>query len=200
MDTLKYIADKFNVDITTRPPLQLPISRDTLAVLFGELGFTLGAEVGVERGLYSEVLCKSNPQLKLYSIDAWQPYHDYRLHVSKDKLDGFYEQTKERMAPYNCTLVKAFSVDAAKMFEDGTFDFVYIDANHEFIWIAEDINAWLPKVRSGGIISGHDYLRARDGKYKCHVKDVVQAWAYSHAVSPWFFTHEYCASWFWVVA
>ena len=199
MDALAYLKDKFNLDYSTRPPTELHIDRNDLAVIFAELGFTLGAEIGVERGLYSEVLCRSNPNLKLFSIDSWEPYPDYRVHVSKDKIDSFYDQTKARMAPYNCTMIKAFSVDAAKMFEDGTFDFVYIDANHTFIYIAEDINAWLPKVRPGGIISGHDYLRAKEGKYKCHVKDVVQAWAYSHSVSPWFYTYEHCQSWFWVV-
>lgn len=199
MDALTYLKDKFHLDYSTRPPTRLPIKRESLAVIFAELGFTLGAEIGVERGLYSEVLCKANPNLKLYSVDSWQPYHDYRIHVSKDKLDSFYDQTKERMSPYNCTMVKGFSVDVSRQFEDGTFDFVYIDANHEFIYIAEDINAWVRKVRPGGILAGHDYLRAKEGKYKCHVKDVVQAWAYSHSVSPWFFTSERCPSWFWVV-
>jgi len=199
MDALAYLKDKFNLDYSTRPPTRLRISREGLASIFAELGFTLGAEIGVERGLYSEVLCKANPQLKLYSVDSWQPYSDYRIHVSKDKLDSFYDQTKERMAPYNCTMVKGFSVDVAKKFEDGTFDFVYIDANHEFVYIADDINAWVHKVRPGGILAGHDYFRAKEGKYKCHVKDVVQAWAYSHSVSPWFFTTERRPSWFWVV-
>lgn len=49
------------------------------------------------------------------------------------------------------------SLEAASSFEDGTIDAVFIDAAHTFDSVKEDIDAWLPKVRPGGIIAGHDY-------------------------------------------
>lgn len=202
MDPVEFIINRFKVDrlTTPKPPYFLRISREHgFPELLRDLGYKVGAEIGVERGLFSERLCKVIPGLKLYSIDAWSPYRDYRIHVSREKLDGFYEVAKERLAPYNATLIREFSTKAAEKFEDGSLDFVYIDANHDFSHVTEDINAWARKVRPGGIVSGHDYLRKRSGLYICHVKDVVQAWAYSHSVDPWFVvSHDKCPSWMWV--
>ena len=49
------------------------------------------------------------------------------------------------------------SVDAAKLYDDGSLDLVFIDAGHEFDHVVADIKAWLPKVRPYGFIAGHDY-------------------------------------------
>ena len=48
------------------------------------------------------------------------------------------------------------------LFEDNFFDFVYIDANHEFPFIFEDINNWYPKVKGGGLLGGHDFYHGYD--------------------------------------
>jgi len=200
METLEFILDRFKLKSGMRPPIFLSISRENgYPELLRDLDFKVGAEIGVERGYYSETLCKHIPGLKLYSVDPWKAYRGYRIHVSQSKIDGFYDEAKTRLAPYNATLVREFSVDAAKQFEDGSLDFVYIDGNHDFVNIAMDLHAWTPKVRAGGIISGHDYIRKRGGKYTCHVKDVIQAWAYSHAINPWFVVqHDKSPSWFWI--
>lgn len=58
----------------------------------------------------------------------------------------------------NVILVRKLSIEAAKDFEDGSLDWVYIDASHLYDEIKVDIEVWYPKVRSGGIVSGHDYL------------------------------------------
>ena len=49
------------------------------------------------------------------------------------------------------------SMEAVKKIEDGSLDLVFIDADHRYEAVKEDIIAWLPKIRKGGIISGHDY-------------------------------------------
>ena len=49
------------------------------------------------------------------------------------------------------------SIEAAKQYEDETFDFVYIDASHHYDFVKSDILAWYPKVKKGGYIGGHDY-------------------------------------------
>lgn len=209
-ETLEYIAsihdDQYlgifeRVDLDQRPPIVFPnMTRKHLSRLFRKLGFKIGVEVGVEQGLYSECLSKCNPGVKLYSIDAWIAYKGYRDHVSQEKLDGFFEKTKERLAPYNCEVLKAWSMEAVKQFEDRSLDFAYIDGNHEFQRVTNDIAEWSKKVRRGGIVSGHDFKRFT-GNYTCHVKDVVQAWAYAHGIKPWFVLGEggkRTPSWFWV--
>lgn len=176
----------------------LPISRDDLAVLFKELGFRVGAEIGVERAVYSETLCKANPALNLHGIDPLVPYKGYREHVSKDKMDEFYDEVMKRMEPYNYNFHRLFSHQAVDFFENELFDFVYIDANHEFQSVTNDIAGWGKKVRKGGIIAGHDFTRNKKKDYKCHVKDVVHAWTYAHGIKPWFITSDKSPSWFWV--
>ena len=128
-------------------------NRTELAKHFQDLGFKVGAEIGVLAGHYSKVLCTTIPHLKLYCIDSWgmgenrkKPYHL-----------KMYEQAKVRLAPYNTKIIYKFSMDAIKDFDDNSLDFVYIDANHEPQFVTEDIREWSKKVRTGGIVSGHDY-------------------------------------------
>jgi len=41
--------------------------------------------------------------------------------------------------------------------EDASLDFCFIDGDHRYEAVKEDIIAWTPKLRKGGILSGHDY-------------------------------------------
>jgi hypothetical protein len=154
-------------------------NRDKLAEYFAELGFNIGAEIGVERGYFSEVLCKVNPNLKLYCIDAWQTYSGYRDHTRQDKLEKYYEETKQRLAPYNCEIIRDWSLDAANKIQDNSLDFAYLDANHDFRHVIEDIDTWSKKVRKGGIVAGHDYNRHRSS-IECQVKDAIDAWGHAY--------------------
>lgn len=188
VNTLDYIVQKFKLNPDQRQPVEIPnTDRNTLASLFGELGFKMGAEIGVELGIYAETLCKRNPGVHLYAVDAWAAYAGYRDHVSQGKLDGFYEQVKERLAPYHCELIREFSMDAVKRFAPNSLDFVYIDANHEFRYVAEDLAEWSKVVRPGGIVAGHDYCkRTVSQPYSCHVVEVVQAYTQAYHIRPWF--------------
>ena len=121
----------------------------------------IGAEIGVEEGVYSEVICKNINVRKLYSIDAWKTYREYRDHTSRSKLDRFYRIAKIRMEPYNCDLIRKFSRDAVGDFMDESLDFVYIDANHAYKYVYEDMTVWSKKVKKGGIVAGHDYIKRK---------------------------------------
>ena len=48
------------------------------------------------------------------------------------------------------------SSEAAEYFEDGYFDFVFLDGDHSYDGVTRDLIAWFPKVKSGGYIGGHD--------------------------------------------
>ena len=190
-------------------PIEIPnFGRDNLASLFAELGFKSGAEIGVETGAYSEILLKNNPGLKLYSIDPWKAYEGFRDYTVQDKLDSLYKESKARLAPYpNSKIIRKFSMDAVKDFADSSLDFVYIDGNHSFLNIANDIVEWSKKIRTGGIISGHDYVRHRP-HMNIHVKQVVNAYTDAYSVKPWFVLGSYeeipgqirdnSRSWMWV--
>jgi hypothetical protein len=55
-------------------------------------------------------------------------------------------------------MVRASSKKASEMFEDESLDFIFIDANHAYDFVVEDINLWFPKLKKGGVFSGHDYI------------------------------------------
>ena len=57
----------------------------------------------------------------------------------------------------NIHKVKKSSVEASKDFKDGSLDLVYIDAAHDYESVKQDILTWLPKIKKGGFIAGHDY-------------------------------------------
>ncbi len=147
-------------------------TRSDLAKHFAELGFKVGAEIGVLSGSYSAELCKQNPDLKLYCVDTWD--------LTPSRYEGYrerkYQQAVDTLKPYNCELVKAASLDAVKDFEDQSLDFVYIDANHTFDHIMRDLIEWSYKVKKGGIVSGHDYGNSRN----CGVKDAVDVYTKQH--------------------
>lgn len=214
MNTLEFICRKWNLSLKKASPT-MPIAIPNasrgldLPELFREAGFRVGAEIGVECGLYSEVLCRLIPGLKLYAVDCWKEHQGYRTHVSQKQLDGFYQEALERVKPYDCTLIREWSVEASKQFEDGSLDFVYIDAGHDFANVVKDIAAWLPKIRKGGIISGHDYRMRKSKTSKQHVVQAVKAWTDCYQVSPWFILgrrekipgerRDSNRSWMWVV-
>jgi hypothetical protein len=187
MSTLDYIRDKYDLNLDQRMPVEIPdVDRKDLAALFAELGFNVGAEIGTERAAYAETLCKANPNLTLYCVDPWKHYSGYRDHVSQRKLDSFYEITKEKMKPYDCRIIRKFSVEAAELFRGRTLDFVYIDANHDLQNVVNDLYAWWPKVKMGGIIAGHDFVRRKQSGYGCMVVEAVTAFTEAFHVRPWF--------------
>lgn len=213
MKSLEYLLNKFNittlVDYKGRPIREIRLenfTRNDLAKLFAEYDCEFGAEIGVERGLYSEVLLKANPHLHLALVDPLKAYHGYREHVSQQKMDGFYIEVCDRLFQYDGAnegrqswrFYREFSMDAVKEFPDNSLDFVYIDGNHDFLNTTMDIEAWSKKVKKGGIVAGHDYNRNKKKDYHCHVKDVVQGWTYAYDIHPYFITSDKSPSWFWV--
>lgn len=138
-------------------------SRLELAAYFSKAGFKVGAEIGVFDGYFSEHLCKTISGLKLYSVDAWQVYPGYRDHKFEESMRNAEAKARERLAPFDVEIIKKFSMDAVKNFEDGSLDFVYIDGNHEYRFVKEDIEEWAKKVRKGGVVAGDDYYMTRAG-------------------------------------
>ena len=165
-------------------PAEIPnCSRDDLPQFFVDMGFKVGAEIGVWNGEFSEMFCKLG--LKHYAIDPWMGYSGY-VAAGKNRLEAKYEQTKKRLLPYkNCTIIRKTSMDALSNFKDGSLDYVYIDGNHGFRYIAEDILEWPKKVRKGGVISGHDYVYFPDST-DSYVKYVVDTYTQAFNIQNWY--------------
>lgn len=180
-------------------PVEIPdCDRNDLPKLFTELGFKVGVEIGVYKGHYSEVLCQAG--LKLYAIDPWLVYKDYAwLRSDQDEMERMYQRAKKRLAFYNCTIIRMTSMEAVKLFDDGSLDFVYIDGNHGFKSVTEDIYEWSKKVKIGGIISGHDYYNDEKRKFHSDVKYVLDNYTKAAHIKNWFvLKKDKDTSWFWI--
>ncbi len=172
--------------------------REILPVLFDKMGLKKGAEIGVEKGKFSKVLCDLNPGVELFCIDAWDTIPGYREHVTQEQLDGFQRETAERLEGYNAHIIKGYSLDRVKEFDDESLDFVYIDGNHDFQNVVNDVIEWSKKVRTGGVISGHDYTDRVTGVRNDTVA-VLDAYTKAFKIEPWFVLKgDRSSSWFWV--
>lgn len=161
IDPRKHLLKKYNIKTDV---IEIPnVTRDDLAEFFYDLNLKKGAEIGVAAGEYSEIIMKANPQLQImWGVDPHEPYKGYKDFVRLGTFDKLEKEAHDRLDKYpNYYFNKKFSLDAAKDFQDGTLDFVYIDANHSEPYVTQDIEAWTPKVRSGGIVAGHDYARIK---------------------------------------
>jgi predicted O-methyltransferase YrrM len=188
MKNLDYVLMKFDIGYNkrTKMPIEVPqIGRHGLAELFRELDFKKGAEIGVYRGEYSEVLAKANPEAKLYSIDPWRPHPEYTAFIKKETFEQAYAEASQRLAPYNCELIKKKSLEAVKDFEDESLDYVYIDGDHSLQACINDIVEWSKKVKTGGIIALHDYIKHRTRSI-IHVYEAVNCYTEVYKIRPWF--------------
>jgi predicted O-methyltransferase YrrM len=112
-----------------------------------------GVETMVEVGSWTgESAAVFSPLVvRLICVDPWD---DYKGESGKDILAEFLK----RMGPFNnVEMLRMTSVEAACHFADGQIDAVYIDGRHDYENVKADILAWKPKVKTGGIIAGHDY-------------------------------------------
>lgn len=165
-------------------------NRENLAVLFNELGYRVGAEIGVARGVYSEVLHKAIPGLRLICVDPWETVatrgRDYR------QLLAMFRDAEQRLVNYDCDFLKMTSEQAVNSVEDGSLDFVFIDGSHTFDATMFDLLFWTKKVKPGGMVAGHDLCMAWVG-----VPIAVEAYVRSRNVSPWYCTDEQVPTYFW---
>jgi hypothetical protein len=115
-------------------------------------------EVGVWKGrsaaFMGTEIVNSGKRITLYAVDAFTTTHDGAGSRDETRL----AEVRRTLNPLTCvTVVPSLSVDAAANFPNGSLDFVFIDADHSYEGVRRDIEAWLPKVKPGGLLAGDDY-------------------------------------------
>jgi predicted O-methyltransferase YrrM len=116
------------------------------------------AEIGSYAGVSSEVLALHCT--KLHCIDTWEDWnHDGIIFQAMELFDNM------RSLYTHIDKLHMRGEEAAKLFPDGHFDLVYIDASHWYNDVMSDINTWLPKIKNGGYLAGHDYIEGIDVLY-----------------------------------
>lgn len=131
--------------------------RPAYAYIKSKLGNNLrGAEIGICEGWNADYVLDGISLQKFYMIDPYT-YFDFSLN-SVEEFDRQYKLVINKYGKLpNVEVLRKTSEEASRMIPDGDLDFVYIDANHFYPYVKQDIDLWWPKVHSGGILCGHDY-------------------------------------------
>ncbi len=119
----------------------------------------VGAEIGVASGVNASTILKFLNMQELILIDPWErainnneDREKYLFHKNRYEttLAKFSNNTKVK-------IIKKFSIEAAEMFDDQYFDFIYIDGDHEYEAVIKDLYAYYPKLKQFGVMCGDDY-------------------------------------------
>jgi glycosyltransferase involved in cell wall biosynthesis len=160
----EWVAQSLLVGSTMRPPDGPTLSRrEEFGELLNRLRLTGEAvEVGVLRGEFSRTLLDSWRGQTLHLVDPWRRLDGYRdiANLSDEDHERCLRDVEKRLTPHQgrFAIHRKLSLEAASDFADRSLDFVYVDANHERLAVASDLAVWFPKIRSGGVLAGHDYL------------------------------------------
>ncbi len=133
--------------------------------LINELDFKKFVEIGICRCRNMSFILQNTNLSEYWAIDPWVVFdgcYGTFKGIPQENWDSWYAKACRHMLYYpQLRVIRATSILAANMFPNGYLDFVYIDGDHTYEAVKDDINAWLPKVRKGGIIGGHDYNHRR---------------------------------------
>ena len=146
------------------PPVRL---REDLGNILHQLGKKVGAELGVQQGVFANQIMRRWKDVDEYvMVDIWAYQENYVdvANLNNYKQNIFYEKSKavgEALVRENIlkklTICRNFTTVCATQFPDHYFDFVYVVARHDYKAVLEDLRAWWPKLKRGGIFAGHDY-------------------------------------------
>lgn len=145
---------------------------DALVIYAKDIGAKRIVEVGCKDGKTTAHLLANLPEAEVVAIDPWAPLpnqaEDYSDHDFAKIEKDFWErcgQHRDRVK-----MLKMTSLEAATQVEDGSQDLIFIDAGHDEPNCSADIEAWFPKVRPGGMLSGHDYQQKFPGVMRAVAK------------------------------
>lgn len=116
-----------------------------------------GCEIGTHKGINALQILKHLNIKKLVLIDSWENYGDYKEYGSEN-LSLLMLKSKKLLKNYldRIEFKKAYSHHVANIFPSEQFDFIYIDSNHKYKYVKQDIEDYYPKIKKGGVLCGHD--------------------------------------------
>lgn len=130
-------------------------------------------ELGVFDGKFSKMILENLTPKKLYLVDPWEIGNDKNggdekygdqigdlptSYSNNNHLEIVKNNFQAEIGDNIIEIIKKFSYDAVKLFPDNYFDFIYIDACHLYNCVKSDLIDYLPKLKNGGLMCGHDYI------------------------------------------
>jgi predicted O-methyltransferase YrrM len=120
----------------------------------------VGIEIGCQEAISSDYFLNELPNLKLYSIDPYKEYTDWHGGIyAQHYQDSLFNHVGQKLSKFKdrFLLLRMTSDTAIRAFLDDSVDFIFIDGLHTYDQVLKDCKNYYPKLKSGGLISGHDY-------------------------------------------
>lgn len=139
--------------------------REDFGVICEAQKFEVGVEIGVQVAVFSEhVLTHWRSNKRYYLVDMWRQQSNYSdgANVNNDEQEKKYQIAQRRMKRFaeKTVFMRNDSLSAALLVPDDSVDFIYVDARHDYCGVTEDLFAWWPKLKKGGLLAGHDFFTA----------------------------------------
>ncbi len=169
---VSFVLDRceYNNDYDNKLKLVIPPmgDRGEIGDLLQHENFKIGVELGVQSGEFSKsVLAKWSICEKYVLVDLWKPLENYAdsANVDQNRHDRRFAKLMERMENYKnkIEICRNYTTICAQNYPSDYFDFVYVDARHDYKGISVDLHDWWPKLRMGGIMAGHDFVEQSEG-------------------------------------
>jgi len=119
-------------------------------------------EIGSYCGESGEIIASTFPNSTLNCVDPWEKYTEegstYDLNEQEivlNEAEIIFDSVLARHP--NMRKNKMPSLKYAELILPESIDFIYIDGNHQYTSVKEDLNVWSTKIKQGGVIAGHDY-------------------------------------------
>ena len=159
---------------------------------------SVGAEVGTFEGYNALGITRFCAPKKLYCVDPYRKYDcvvagfdGYMSRFTQEQWDELFGRTQLKLIGKPVEFIRETSVEGAKLIPN-ELDYVYLDGDHSVEAVIKDLDTWYPKVRSGGLIGGHDANEPSviQGLAEWIYKDGKYAGNVHYLWSDWWFTKE----------
>lgn len=149
-------------------PIRPIRNREEIGNVLEEEGFKIGVELGVQRGVFtSQTLSRWKSCESYLLVDIWQPLENYADLSNKDQSgqDKNYQETLKNTAKWKdkIQICRNLTTVCAAVHNTTKFDYIYVDARHDYKGVLRDLEDWWPLLREGGIMAGHDFVTQKEG-------------------------------------
>jgi hypothetical protein len=193
-----------NSKMALHPMVASMDSRDLFGHALKMMGHNAGTfvEVGVNRGHYAKLMMSQWGGNRYVMVDPWMPapgeeYVDIANAPTIEAHNDVLTEAIRNVEGFGArpVVVRDTSLGAAKFTVNNTVDVVYLDGLHHYHGVMDDIEAWWPKIKCGGVMAGHDYYLMSEAKTIFTVKPAVDEFARKMGLVV-FQTHDSYPTWF----